>query len=187
VAKPAPIAEIEPIDARLLAEPIEFIFAEHYRQRAVLNLIEQLADDGLGSEARRRLAGLVLNFVRHDLAMHVVDEERDLFPLLQRRTKPGDRILGVLAQFAAEHAADELLARQLAAGLTVLAGRGAPEPPVEFRIVARLFAQSQRRHLAWENAVILPLARERLTATDLRELAHRIAARRGLRAPRRVE
>jgi hemerythrin-like domain-containing protein len=184
MAKPAIVAEIEPIDARLIAEPIEFIFAEHYRQRAVLNLIEQLAGDGLGVEARRRLAGVVLNFVRHDLALHVIDEERDLFPLLQRRARPGDRIIAVLAQFAAEHAADEALAQELTAGLAALAGRGPSEPGFEFKVAARLFAQSQRRHLAWENAVILPLARERLTAADLRDLAQRMAARRGLRRPR---
>ena len=184
MARPAIVAEIEPIDARLIAEPIEFIFAEHYRQRAVLNLIEQVAGDGLTVEARRHLAGVVLNFVRHELAMHVIDEERDLFPLLQRRARPGDRIVAVLAQFAAEHAADEMLARELSDGLATLAGRGPSEPTVKFRIAARLFAQSQRRHLAWENAVVLPLARERLTAADLRDLAQRIAARRGLRRPR---
>jgi hemerythrin-like domain-containing protein len=184
MAVPVIVAEIEPIDTRLIAEPLEFIFAEHYRQRAVLNLIEQLAADGLGVDARRRLAGVVLDFIRHDLAIHVIDEEHDLFPLLQRRARPGDRATAVLAQFAAEHAADEALAQELSTGLAALAGRGPSEPTVAFKVAARLFAQGQRRHLAWENAVILPLARDRLTPADLRELAQRMATRRGLRRPR---
>jgi hemerythrin-like domain-containing protein len=186
MARPETVAEIEPIDPRLIAEPIEFIFAEHYRQRAMLNLIEQVADGELSVEARRRVAGMALGFLARDLALHVLDEEQDLFPLLQRRARPGDRMIAVLAQFAAEHAADEMLAQELAAGLAAMAGRGPAAPSPEFRACARLFTQAQRRHLAWENAVVLPLARERLTAADLRDLARRMAARRGLRRPRRA-
>ena len=44
---------------------------------------------------------------------------------------------------------------------------------------AMAFATLQRRHLAWENGTILPLARQRLSAEDKAELGRRMTARRG--------
>ena len=38
-----------------------------------------------------------------------------------------------------------------------------------------------RHHLTLENAIVLPLARIRLTADDLRNLAQRMSARRGIK------
>ena len=48
---------------------------------------------------------------------------------------------------------------------------------------ARTFGVLQRRHLAWENGTILPLARKRLNKHDLAELGRKMAARRGLSFP----
>lgn len=41
------------------------------------------------------------------------------------------------------------------------------------------FTQRERRHIALENAVVLPIARLRLTPRDLSGLSRRLAARRG--------
>lgn len=177
------VAAIEAIDPRLLAEPIDFIVAEHYRQRSALNLIEQTADATMAIEIRRRIAAMVLDFVRADLSLHVADEEHDLFPMLRRRCRPEDGFEAIVAQLAAEHADDEGLAREVVVGLEALAARPAAEPPSSFAVAARVFCRTQRRHLAWENATVLPLARARLTARDRRELARRMAARRGVRRP----
>jgi hypothetical protein len=45
------------------------------------------------------------------------------------------------------------------------------------------FAETQRRHLAWENALVIPRARHILQPPDLAKLARSMAKRRGQRAP----
>jgi hemerythrin-like domain-containing protein len=47
----------------------------------------------------------------------------------------------------------------------------------------REFSETQRRHVTWEDRVLLPLARQRLTPEDLAEIGRSMAARRGIAAP----
>jgi hypothetical protein len=42
----------------------------------------------------------------------------------------------------------------------------------------RSFFESYRRHILWENAIMLPLARTRLTGEDLDELDRRMTGHR---------
>lgn len=84
VAQPLPYnpGPIERAPPALLKEPLEFLFAEHYRHRHMCKVLEYLAA-APGFEA-----GLIAStddFIRYDLALHVIDEEEDLFPLLRRR------------------------------------------------------------------------------------------------------
>ena len=53
-----------------------------------------------------------------------------------------------------------------------------PADAVEFGHAARAFSVFQRRHLAWENGTVLPLARKRLTAADQADMGRRMADRR---------
>ncbi|MCB2076099.1 MAG: hemerythrin domain-containing protein, partial [Novosphingobium sp.] len=116
--------------------------------------------------------------------LHVLDEEEDLFPLLRRRTELEDRIDDTLEVLCQEHDADRRDAHDIVEGLSALAERGAARPlKVAFRKLLRRFAANERRHLTVENAIVLPLARARLTADDLRNLGRRMAARRGLDFP----
>ena len=46
-----------------------------------------------------------------------------------------------------------------------------------------MLAETWRLYLAWENQVLLPLAREWLSAVDLAELGRAMAARRGAAHP----
>ncbi len=39
---------------------------------------------------------------------------------------------------------------------------------------------NQRRHIGWENRLVLPLAGRRLTGSDLERLGHAKAVRRGI-------
>lgn len=172
-------AELEAIDPTLLREPIEFLFAEHYRQRAVLNHLDWLGREGPG-EAQAKVARMILEFLRIDLAHHVADEEQDLFPLMRRHCVPDDRIDTVFQILVAEHKADEELMRGVLDGLAAIASGAGQKPGRGFRPAVRAFVETQRRHLAWENALILPLARKRLGADDLRKLGEGMAARRGL-------
>ena len=172
---------IEPVDPRLLADPLDYLEAEHYRQRAALAHLERLRVER-SADRRAVLARLVLEFVAKDVALHVADEETDLFPLLRKRCIVRDGVERVLALVTAEHGRDLDLVRPVMEGLALCAQREAPDPAFGGAVSA--FVDSQRRHLAWENAFVLPLARKRLTAADRRCLSSAMAARRGLKRAR---
>ena len=183
-ATPAAGADrIEPTDLRLLSAPIDFLIAEHYRQRGVLALLDRLVHD----QVRRwdDVAGAILAYLRRDLVWHVEDEERDLFPILLRRAKRTDSIEAAFKVLSAEHQGDELLADAVEAGLAHAIKDKAARSDSTFVAAARSFTENQRRHLAWENALILPLARKRLSAADQRRLAIRMAKRRQVSLPDR--
>jgi len=171
---------IEPISADLLATPLDFFFAEHFRHRQLCGLIDRLSgatffDPGPIAE--------VVDFLRFEAPLHIIDEEEDLFPLLRRRCLAEDEVEGVLGVLSAEHKADGVLGRTVRTYLErCLETRSAPGGSLEGRRDLAAFAAQERRHLALENAVVLPIARQRLTPEDLTGLARRLAARRG-RAP----
>ena len=169
---------IEALPPELIHEPLNWLFAEHYRHRQLCQLIERVgtATVLLSDEAHEILA-----FLRHDMPLHVVDEEDDLFPLLRRRCQPADELDAVLGALSAEHHDDLDRARTLIAGLERALADG--QPPGHDREARRFFTEfalHERRHIALENAVVLPIARLRLTAADLRSLSVRLAARRGV-------
>ena len=160
---------------RLLREPLEYIFADHFRQRVLCGVIDEMAGAGV---LDNEMAGHVLAFMRRDFGLHVQDEEEDLFPLLKRRAEPEDRIMDVLSDLSAEHAADKKDGAQLCAVL-----EGDKSAPKQWPALFERFAANERHHLALENAIVLPLARVRLTAEDQRFLGLSMAARRGIVFP----
>lgn len=178
VKGPAPpgSAQIEPSSTALLGDPLDFFFAEHFRHRKLCNLIEDLA---LAETLDGRLAAEIIAFLRHDMALHVRDEEEDLFPLMRLRCPPEDEIERVLSALSAEHAGDRHLAdividglqRALAEAQPIAAQAGLREAMIDF-------ARNERRHLALENSVVLALARLRLTRDDLSELSAKLVQRR---------
>jgi hemerythrin-like domain-containing protein len=176
------LAAVEPIDPALIDEPIEFLFAEHYRQRALLNHLDWIAREASG-EACVKVVRMALDFLRHDLPNHVADEEEDLFPLLRSRCTPEDQVDAIFDVLAAEHAADETLVRTVIERLETIAAspNGLVDPAL--RVPIRAFVETQRRHLSWENALVLPLARRRLNSADLHKLSEGMARRRGIPRP----
>src|SRR5690606_3657521 len=128
----------------------------------------------------RRVTRLV-EFLRNDLPLHIIDEEQDLFPLLRRRVLPEDEVETVLGRLSAEHRADAAQGREVRALLEdALERQAAPGMDPAARKALRGFASQELQHLALENAVVLPIARLRLTAKDLAGLGRRLAARRGV-------
>ena len=168
--------EVHPVHPDDMTDPVEWFFAEHYRHRRFCNALAAAAVSECFD--RERLAEF-LAFLRHDLALHIIDEEADLFPLLRRRAKPEDELEPVLERLSADHWLDsvnsvqvqEALERCLATGTPPARDAGAKALMVEF-------AARELRHLAVENAVVLPIARRRLSAKDLTRLARRLATRR---------
>ncbi len=162
-----------------LAEPLDYIFAEHFRQRVLCNMLDEIADH---ERPDKSAIEAVLRYLRVEFAPHMQDEEHDLFPMLRRRAEPEDRIDDVIAQLTQEHAADRLDAKLITEGLAkVLAGKAKTGGASPLAKLLHRFAENERNHLTLENAIILPLARIRLTDDDIRNLAHRMAARRSIK------
>ncbi len=162
--------------------PLDFLRDQHERQRALCDRIDEIAGRlEVGDVAEH--AGPLLAFLTEELALHYADEERDLFPMLDRRCHREDEFWRIAAELRREHALDGDLVEFIVADLRVLAGGHQLHNPVRLFMNLRAFTEMQRRHLAWENAVVLPLAERRLRREDLEEIGRGMAARRGLAYP----
>jgi len=140
--------------------------------------------DALDSVARARTpdpdrAGQGLRFLDVDLAAHLRDETDDLFPLLRRRCPPEDDIARALDRIGTDLDAvrDCLPKVREILGACLEAGR-VPTAPEATRLTC--FTRHTHRHLIAVKAILLPLARARLTPRDLHSLSLRMQARRGI-------
>jgi iron-sulfur cluster repair protein YtfE (RIC family) len=162
----------------LFAEPVEYVFADHFRQRTLCRFLDDIAD---AKTADVEVVNAVLAFLKSEMGLHVLDEEEYLFPLLRRRAEPEDEINIVLGQLSQEHAADEadgvLIVKLLETLKSSNVGHVLDGDAVK---LLKRFAANERQHLIVENAIVLPLARARLTDQDQRRLGRRMAARRGI-------
>lgn len=170
------------IDATVFLDPIEFIVAEHERQLAVCGVMDRLLLNPRHGADRAEIKA-VRDYLQQDFPMHIADEEGDLFPLLQCRCPRGDNIQEVFDLLLREHETDRDLNRQVSDDLEVLIAGRAFTDPARFLMGLCVYSETQRRHLAWENAVVLPRARKHLTEEDCFKLGYNMAARRGLTLP----
>jgi hemerythrin-like domain-containing protein len=180
----SPGVEASPTGSRKepLLDPIQFILQDHDRQLEICSGLEKLIS---ASEAEpiAEWAVSLLSFLTRDLPLHVKDEELDLFPRLTSRRPPESNLGDILDQLVTEHETDKGLADLVIKDLRAIAEGGPPEYPIRFQMNVRAFCEMQRRHLNWENRVVLPLALTLLTEEDKQDLAHRMAARRSSPEP----
>ena len=141
------------------------------RERQICATIDTLA---LTEAFDRPAAMRVLRFLNEELNVHLRDETEDLFPLLARRCTAEDAIAPSIDQIAATR-----LLPRVRAMLTRCLDRGDELTATERAGLAK-FAAHMRRHLVAENAILLPIARARLTRADLKLLTKRMRSRRGL-------
>lgn len=157
-------------------DPLEFILSEHLNHRRMCNALERLA--ALTEFDAARITAM-LDYIRFDLTLHVIDEEEDFFPLLRKRCLAEDDIDDVLDRLTSEHSEDKALSSSVRDTLNACVILRKPPCAIEGGAEALLtFAAQERRHLALENAVIIPIARLRLNAEDLHSLSKRLLARR---------
>lgn len=169
---------IESSPPGLLREPLEFLFAEHYRHRQMCRVLEHLAAAPLFDAT---LIATTDDFIRNDLTLHVLDEEEDLFPLLRRRCEAEDEIDDVLDRLSVDHAADQDQARIVRTYLVAaLEKKVAPSTFPGCADAFQRLARLEKNHVALENAVVMPMARRRLLASDLEALSRSLAARRSV-------
>ncbi|SNS87391.1 hemerythrin domain-containing protein [Antarctobacter heliothermus] len=158
------------------AHPLDFIAEDHMREREVCALIDRLvvaapvSDDDIGR---------MLSFLVEHLPHHLLDEEVDLFPLMLQRCDPEDEIDKVIDKLCLDHAHATADAPEIVAILRVFARHSAPLCERDRGQMAA-FAHHSRRHLILENAIILPIARARLTQGDLATMKSHMLERRGL-------
>lgn len=177
-------AIVEHIPDNLLLEPIEYIFADHCRQRELCRAIKALSQLSTIDEDARNSAKVILNYLDNDFTNHIEDEEQNLFPLLQVRCAPEDRFSDILHVLKTEHQRDLFLFKDVCEAIKLITeGKDISEIP-DFQSSARLFAETHLAHLNWENTVLLDLARMRLNKDDQYTLAHGMAARRNITLPK---
>lgn len=153
--------------------PLEVLVEEHFLQRQLTTEMERLA---MGQAPQPALARTILRNLCRDLALHHADETESLFPRLRRRAAPEDEIEPLLNRLEAEHVAAGKSIAPLIPALVCMADGALPT--AEDRAALCAMAQSERRHLIVENAIVLPLARMRLTAADKAAMREEMRARR---------
>lgn len=153
----------------LRRSPLDLIEHEHLVQAQLCDSLERIADD-LPDNVDRRLCMKVIDSLKFEMPLHHRDEELGLFPLIEKRALPDDNIHDILARLALEHATDESFASELLESLEGLSEGRKLKNPDMVGYMLRSFFECYRRHILWENAIVLPLARTRLTGDDLKEL-----------------
>jgi len=153
--------------------PIEAIYEEHFNQRQLCADMELLA---AATQPRAELARWILVNLCRDLPMHFDDEEKALFPRVRARALPEDELDKTLNRLAREHEIAEVAFALLVPALACMADGALPAP--EDRDALCRLAASERRNLIVENAILLPLARLRLTDQDKAALMAEMCARR---------
>jgi hemerythrin-like domain-containing protein len=161
----------------LRRSPLDLIEHEHLIQAQLCDPLERIADD-LPDNIDRRLCLEVIDSLQNEVPLHQLDEELGLFPLIEKRALPDDNVHDILARLALEHATDESFAGELLESLESLSEGRRLKNPDMVGYMLRSFFESYRRHILWENAIMLPLARTRLTGEDLDELDRRMNGHR---------
>jgi hemerythrin-like domain-containing protein len=144
---------------------LSYIEKEHQAERNLCDMLERIADnllEPLDTELAR--SGIVT--MRRCLKRHVLLEEKYLYPVLTKRLCPGDLAENFLLHIRSEHTTDECVAHDTADQLEQALVTGRASNPEMLGYMLRGFFECRRRHIAWEDAIVLPLARHRLTAKD---------------------
>jgi hemerythrin-like domain-containing protein len=152
---------IDPPVAGAGEDPIERLYVDHQRQRRACDLLERVADGEVDEDGVRGL----IDFLERDVAAHVAEEENALFPLLRAHCLEEDDIDSLLTRLSGEHADADAATRAVVADLRSASPEGGVADDARTRL--RDYAEDLRRHLAIENAALLPLARVRLDARAL--------------------
>lgn len=165
-------------------DPLARLAGDHQRQRAACDVLERLIRNPRHSASG---ADIEQTFwcLGEALPMHIADEEDDFLPLLARRCALGDRFAEISATLRSNHDSERALAESVAGELQRLIDGGALFRPVRFFSDTIRLYRLIRRHIGWEDTVLIPLARRRLRDLDYPYLMEKMEQRRRPRPPRR--
>jgi hemerythrin-like domain-containing protein len=155
-------------------DPIKQIEGEQAHMMVLCDMLETIADE-ISDNMKPSTVVMAARSLRHELPRLHRHEEQLLFPLLAKRALPEDDIEEILDGFRQENAMDEGYAEEVLTILDRLAlGQGLENLEMAGYLL-RGFFESLRRHLRWENIVILKLARQRLLQEDLVQMSHQLS------------
>jgi hemerythrin-like domain-containing protein len=162
--------------------PLEMLAACHGRVQSqcttLLRLMPHLAAHGADRQAREAAAAVMRYFDR-SARHHHEDEEQDLFPALIESMAGSDAVClrELIAALCADHRLLEARWRELRGMLQQVADGGAPPwAPVDVPGFVALY----ERHIAREEAELLPMAGRLLGDAELDRVGAAMRARRGL-------
>ena len=172
-----PVTDVVKERAMLTRNPLDVLAHDHAVQEQLCDAMERIAD-GLPDDVDRRLCAQVASLLQYDLPLHHQDEEAGLFPLLRSRALPTDGIEEILDRLTDEHVTDTDYASEVSEALDILSEGGSVANAEMVGYMLRGFFERYRRHVHWENTLVMPLARLRLTPDDLETLSARMELNR---------
>lgn len=161
-------------------EPLALLEACHARVERTLQTLERLADHVREHGADDAAADAARDVLRYfDIAapLHHADEEDDLFPALRAA---GARLARVLGTLHRQHGELNAAWAALRPTLQAVAARRAVALDVD---AVGEFAALYRVHITLENELLLPQARQLLSAEVCSAIGARMAARRSVPWP----
>lgn len=153
----------------LEAHPRKTLAKAHETKLQLCDLLEEIADNL--PQPDRLQCMHAANILTRELPIHHADEDLGLFPILKERCQPEDRFDAIAARLSDEHVDIEASMAEVIAALNGYAD-GAPPASGGNAVgyALRGMFEGLRRHIAWEEATVTPLAKDRLTPEDWREL-----------------
>lgn len=142
-----------------LENPLDFMAEDHLREREVCTLIDRMVE---GEPVDHEDIAMMRTFLIDDLPKHLADEEIDK----------------MITRLQADHRHAIGDSPAIAALIVAQADRKKPLSETDCAKMSD-FATHARRHLILENAILLPLARARLTKADLEKMRAHMLERRG--------
>ncbi len=174
---PEAAAIVEALPFSLIDTPLDYIFADHFRQRSVCVALKRFAEHG---RVPRSEADMVTAFLDRELSLHHEDEDQDLFPAVRRRALPEDDLGAVLARLSEDHRLSDGMVRVIVRALSATTGTETVKLARPAREVMQAYAASEHRHLAMENGIVMTIARIRLKPADLKAISQAMKQRRGV-------
>ena len=166
--------------APALGGPLSIIFDQRSTQRTLCNELECIADQ-LGGPVDSNLCESVLRRLENDLPLYHLDEEL-LFSVLCSQDE-GDLVLAQCAALAtAEHRANETYVFELSEPLRDIGSGGALHSINTVGYMLRGCFDGLRRHLEWEDVVLLNGREQTLTGSSMKALEAGLARNRRTRS-----
>lgn len=172
-----PARERRPDQSLSLGNPLDFIAEAHLSMRVKCAELDQIATTLTPGET---MVSDMLGYLKDDLSWLLADEDETLLPLVMARAEPEDDMPALIDRLDREHQGILTLLAQVVAGLERVCVTGILT--WDLRDDLKTLAQATRRHLILENAVLMPIARTRLTRADLDRLRISMLHRRGWHA-----
>jgi hemerythrin-like domain-containing protein len=172
---------IDLIPDNLVREPVEYLFADHVRQRTLCGLLKTLTEGDNANDDFPFADTLV--YLVTDRVNHLADEEEELFPRLRARLEPKSELARLLDGLQADHRRDRARGQEVAEGLRRLAEDTGVAVSDDLRASIKVFVSDVTAHLSIEDEQVFPLARSCLAEEDFEQMGRAMARRRGIDYP----